>query len=261
MELRRVDHEGRRTAYRLVGDDADGGAVLAIHGAGGSHRVWSAQMRLASERPVAAIDLSGHGESADIDADPGWETLSAYASDALAVAEAIDARYLLGHSLGAAVLLHLLVRRRVEIAGAVLIGMGPRLPVHEDILRMARTDVEELIAFLHAPGRLFLEPDEDVLGASRAAMRQCDASVICRDFETSHTVDFRADLDAVDTPVLVLCGEADRLTPPHANAALAEGLPRATHATIPGAAHMPMLEQARAVNDRLAAFFADPRES
>ena len=77
----------------------------------------TAQMRLTAARrcpasglavdrfPVAALDLSGHGESDDVDAEPGYTALSAYVDDVLAVAEAVDADVLVGNSLGGAVLL------------------------------------------------------------------------------------------------------------------------------------------------------------
>ena len=87
-----VTHHGRRTAYRrsdrtddVTGEGGGGGgsrgtrdegqspgAVLCIHGSGGSAGVWKSQSRLADRRPVVTLDLSGHGESDDVDADPGY---------------------------------------------------------------------------------------------------------------------------------------------------------------------------------------------
>lgn len=261
MAERTLTHEDRRIAYRLDERGGDGDAILYVHGAGGSHRVWTRQFRLARERPIGALDLSGHGDSEDVEADPGWETLSAYASDVLAVAEAIDARFLVGHSLGAAVTLHLLDRRDLAPDGLVLIGMGRRLPVHADILAMARDDFDGMIAFLHAPGRLFHDPDPELIEASREAMRQCGRAVTHRDFASSDRLDFGDVIARIDVPTRVICGEHDRLTPPSANAELAEGLPRGSFAVVPEAAHMPMLERPGATNQRLRTFFEDPADA
>ena len=83
--MRRVTHHGRTTAYRVADREAEGSPLLCVHGSGGTHEVWKSQLgRLASRRPVVALDLSGHGDSEDFDADPGWETVSAYADDVLA---------------------------------------------------------------------------------------------------------------------------------------------------------------------------------
>src|SRR6056297_2609747 len=107
-----VTHHGRTTAYRTADRDATGAPLLCVHGSGGTHDVWNGQLgRLASDRPVVAVELSGHGDSQDVDADPGWETLSAYADDVLAVADETDAGVLVGNSLGGAVALQLVIER------------------------------------------------------------------------------------------------------------------------------------------------------
>lgn len=61
-----------------------------------------------------ALDASGHGESDDMDTDPGYETPSAYVGDVPAVAPAADREGLAGNSLGRAVCLHPLFEREVE---------------------------------------------------------------------------------------------------------------------------------------------------
>lgn len=253
MPMRTVAHRGRQTAFRHRGGD-ESGAIVFVHGAGASHAVWRPQLHLSDRLPVAAVDLSGHGDSGDVAADPGWETLSAYASDIEAVAEAVDARFIVGHSLGAATSLHLVATRDLPIAGVVAIGTGPRLPVHAEILRMAEDDFEGLVSFLHGPDRLFHDPEDPAVDASREAMRACGAAVTRRDFLTSNAIDLRSDLPLVDVPVLALCGAEDRITPVHVHERLVERLSEARLAVIEDAAHVVMLERPEAVNEEIRRF-------
>src|SRR6056297_1813317 len=123
--MQQVTHHGRTTAYRVADRDSEGSPLLCVHGSGGTHEVWKGQLgRLASQRPVVALDLSGHGESEDFDADPGWETISAYSDDVLAVAEETDSGVLVGNSLGGAVALHVAIERDHDFDGFVLAGTG-----------------------------------------------------------------------------------------------------------------------------------------
>jgi pimeloyl-ACP methyl ester carboxylesterase len=57
-----------------------------------------------------------------------------------------------------------------------------------------------------------------------------------------------------DLPTLVIVGEADSLTPPDQARAMAQAIPGATLAVIPGAAHLPPLEQPEAVTKRMREF-------
>lgn len=249
-----VTHHGRETAYRR--HDRGGGAdpILFVHGSGGSHTVWKSQARLADDRPTVALDLSGHGESDDVTAEPGYEALSAYVDDTVAVAEATDARILCGNSLGGAVVMTALLERDIDIDAAVLAGTGARLAVLDDLLRWLRDDFERVIEFLHGPDRLFHDPDDRLIEASRETLHAAGRAVTERDFRTCHGFDVRGRLGDIDTPTLAVVGEYDALTPPWYHEALAERIPDAEWTTIDDAAHLAMLERPAAFNDAVSAF-------
>ncbi|WP_248896778.1 alpha/beta fold hydrolase [Haloplanus halobius] len=250
-----VTHHGRETAFRRH-QGGDAAPILFVHGSGGSHAVWKSQARLATDRPVVALDLSGHGESDDIDAAPGYETLSAHVDDVVAVARETGARVLCGNSLGGAVVLMLLLERDVtlDLSGAVLAGTGARLAVLDDLLRWLRTDFERAVEFLHGSDRLFHDPDEQLVAVSREALQAAGQPVTRRDFQTCHRFDVRDRLGDIDVPVLAVVGEHDALTPPWYHESLAESIPGAEWTTIDGAAHLAMLEQPDAFNDAVTTF-------
>jgi pimeloyl-ACP methyl ester carboxylesterase len=249
-----VTHHGRATTYRRHDRGGDGDPILFVHGSGGSHAVWKSQARLADDRPVITLDLSGHGGSDDVAAEPGYETLSAYVDDALAVVEATGARVLCGNSLGGAVVVTLVLERDVDLSGLILAGTGAKLAVLDDLLRWLRTDFERAIEFLHGPDRLFHDPDDRLVDASSEMFHASGRAVTERDFRTAHEFDVRGRLGDVDVPTLAVVGEYDALTPPWYHEALAERIPDAEWTTIDDAAHLAMLERPEAFNEAVSSF-------
>ena len=255
-----VEHLGRETAYSYSDRGGDGPPVLFVHGSGGSHAVWKSQRRLADRWPVVALDLSGHGHSADIDASPGFTALAAYADDVVAVAEATDARVLVGNSLGGAVVMHVLLEREFSPDAAVLVGTGARLGVLDDLLEWLEEDFERAIGFLHGEDLLFHDPDPRLVETSKELMRETGRGVTYRDFLTCHRFDVRDRLGEIDVPTLSLYGEHDRLTPPWYHEYLAENVGADGRlAEIDDAAHLVMLERPAAFNEALASFLESKR--
>jgi pimeloyl-ACP methyl ester carboxylesterase len=251
-----VDHHGRETAYRHADRGGDGPTLLCVHGSGGARGVWKAQHRLADEFPVAALDLGGHGDSADVAAAPGYEARSAYVDDVLAVLREVGASVLVGSSLGGAVALSLAMRRDadVDLDALVLAGTGAKLTVLEDLLAWLEDDFERAVEFLHAPDRLFHDPDERCLEASRAALCAAGREVVRRDFLTCHRFDVRDRFGGIETPALAIVGEHDRLTPPWYHEYLRDELPNGELAVVEDAAHLAMLERPAAFNAAVGAF-------
>jgi pimeloyl-ACP methyl ester carboxylesterase len=60
-------------------------------------------------------------------------------------------------------------------------------------------------------------------------------------------------------PTLVVVGEADTLTPPSVARAMVEAIPGARLGIIPGAGHLPPLEQAEATSEILKSFLKSSR--
>jgi pimeloyl-ACP methyl ester carboxylesterase len=248
-----VTHHGRTTAYERAPTEGSGRAdadtggesaspICYVHGSGGDRGLWRAQLERVT-RPAVALDLSGHGDSDDADADPGYEALSVYADDVLAVVEATDAGVLAGNSLGGAVALHLLVERAFTPEAVVLCGTGAKLTVLEDLRAWLAEDFERAIDFLHGPDRLFHDPAPEAVERSTATLRETGRATTRRDFETCHRFDVRDRLDEVGVPALALCGTDDGLTPPRYHEYLAEGISGGELAVVDDAAHLAMLER------------------
>ncbi|MFC4438344.1 MULTISPECIES: alpha/beta fold hydrolase [Natrialbaceae] len=252
-----VRHHGRETAYEIADRGGSGPALCCVHGSGGSRDVWKSQHRLADRHPVVTLDLSGHGDSEDVDADPGYGTLSAYAADLVAVIKATDARALVGNSLGGAVVMHVLLERDLDLEAAILTGTGARLGVLEDLLDWLEDDFDRAVEFLHGQDRLFHDPDPELRERSIEQMYTCGQAVTRRDFLTCHEFDVRDRVSEIDVPTLAIYGEHDQLTPPWFHEYLADEIEESELVKIGDAAHMTMLEQPAAFNDDVAAFLDD----
>ncbi len=249
--MRTVSHHGRATAYRYT--PGEGRPVVYVHGSGATGQVWGYQ-HAGTDRPTAALDLSGHGDSDDVDREPGAESLTAYAADTLAVAREVEASAIVGNSLGGAVALYLLLESDHPFEVAVLCGTGAKLSVAEELREMLREDFRSAVDALHEPGMLFHDPDPKTLERSRRAMHSVGQATTERDFLTSHAFDIRGRLKEIELPVLALTGEYDRLTPVAFHEYLAEELPEGRLAVVENAAHLPFLERPKAWNPRVSSF-------
>ncbi|MFC7141971.1 alpha/beta fold hydrolase [Halosimplex aquaticum] len=256
-----VRHDGRQTAYRVAdgGARAESGAdtvrALYVHGSGATHRVWAAQYGADGPvHPAAALDLSGHGDSEDVDTGPSADALAAYGRDVVAVARETGADVLVGNSLGGAVVLHVALDTDLDPEALVLTGTGARLAVHEDLREWLVTDFDRAVEFLHGEDRLFHDADERALGRSKSQLRATGREVTRRDFLTCHAFDVRDRLDGIDAPALAVVGEHDSLTPPAYHEYLAENLPNGEYAEIPDAAHLAMAERPDVFNRTVGEF-------
>ncbi len=230
--------------YELFGKPADKPVLLLVHGAGGSHLDWPAELRHLPGTAVITIDLPGHGRSSP----PSRATIAAYTDDVQAFMEALAlARVIVaGHSLGGAIAQELAIRRSPQVAGLVLIGTGAKLRVSPALLEMLETDFATAVAAV--PQYAFAPDAPDSLRqAHQSRLAQNDASVVYGDFAACDAFDVRAQLGQINVPTLVISGSEDVMTPPKYGRYLADHIPHATFTLIENAGHMLALEQPKRV--------------
>ncbi|SFS08519.1 Pimeloyl-ACP methyl ester carboxylesterase [Halomicrobium zhouii] len=253
-----VAHDGRTTAFRRTsgaGESVGDATILYVHGSGATHRAWAHQYGPDGPRhPAAAVDLSGHGDSVDVDTDPGPETLTAYVADVTAVARETNADVFVGNSLGGAVVLQAVLDGVVSPSALVLAGTGARLTVHEHLRELLAQDFGRAVDFLHGDDRLFHDAGAETVERSKAEMRNVGQRITRRDFLTCHAFDVRDRLDRIGVPTLAVCGEYDQLTPPEYHEYLADNVWNGQFETVPDAAHLAMVERPDEFDEAVADF-------
>lgn len=213
---------------------------------------------LAGRRAVAP-DLRGHGDAAATAAGVPF-TLEALASDLVALVEGLglSRAALVGWSLGAQVALAALPRLRARFARLVLLSATPAFTARDGWphgLPAASLEALALRVRRDAPravGRffegMFVEGELDAAGRARAAALRSsvpspDARAALAGLAVLAETDLRPALPGVDLPTLVVHGDRDPICPAGAGRAMADAIPGARLALVPGAGHAPFVSR------------------
>ena len=238
----------------------EGGSVLKptlvlIHDAGGDHLSWPAEMRRLPAYRVIALDLPGHGKTAG----PGRQSVQDYARD---VADFIDfiglsRAVFVGHAMGGAIALTLAINHPDRVAGIGLISTGPILPIPSSVIENAAnqstlpkaiTCLQEMSVGSQTPQNL-----KESLFKRLSETRQ---TLLLDDLLACDRFNLTSCLKAVQTPVLVVCGLEDKLTPVGFSKVLSNQIPGAALQTVEGAGHMLIVEQPQRVAKLISIFLS-----
>lgn len=242
-----VEHDGEAIYFEVVGE---GGVPLVLsHGAGGNHAIWFQQAaHFAADRAVVVWDHRGYGRSSDHAERSGPEVAT---GDLLAVLDHLGIEHadLVGQSMGG-----------WTSVGAVLErpSLARSLVLADTLGGITSPSIEAAVAGAHRPEvpadaalRLGLHPAIDPSLAdrdpARAHLYQQLAETTSVDIPTlfgrllaaRRTAD---DAARIACPVLCVVGDRDPLFPPAAVRALADLLPDARVAEMPGSGHSPYFE-------------------
>ncbi len=227
--------------------------VILIHGAGGNHLSWPAEVRRLPGQRIFALDLPGHGKSEGI----GRQLIDDYAQslrtfyDAVGISKAV----LVGHSMGGAVALAFTLRYPRRVLGLGMLGSAARLRVSEDLLEVAanpatyQTAIQMVVDWSFAPS---VDAALKQLVAQR--MSETRSAVFYGDLLACNAFDLTDKVKRVQVPALVMCGGLDRMIPLRYSEYLAGQMPNARLQTLFEAGHMLMMEQPAAVSMALLDF-------
>jgi pimeloyl-ACP methyl ester carboxylesterase len=232
---------------------ADGPPLVLVHGAGGNLMYWPGELRRLPGHMVYALDLPGHGKSGGA----GRAEIGAYAEVVRGFAEALELFpfVLAGHSMGGAIALEFALRYPARLAGLILVGTGAKLRVAPEILTGVLDDYADTAELLAqwAHGE---HVDPNLLHLYVRRLREVNPQVVRGDFVACDAFDRRADVSRIALPTLILCGDADRMTPVKFSQFLHEQIVGSQLIVVPVAGHMVMLEQPAAVTRAMTHFLA-----
>jgi pimeloyl-ACP methyl ester carboxylesterase len=227
--------------------------VVLIHGAGGTHLHWPAEIRRLTEYRVFALDLPGHGKSGG----RGLQTIEAYAQSVLEWLEAmgIFRAVFVGHSMGGAIALTIARENPERVIALGLIATGARLRVAPDLLENSMNSATFPVVLDTITSWAFSEEaDPRLISLASKRMSEIRPSVFRGDFLACDAFNLLDTVSDIRIPSLVLCGQDDKLTPVRFSQYLADNIRGAQLVIIPKAGHMVMLEHPQSVTSALTEF-------
>ena len=228
--------------------------VLMIHGAGGSHLDWPAELRRMPEANAIIPDLPGHGRSEA----PGHKTVGAYAADMVALLNALELQnvIVLGFSMGGAIAQMLALYHRQRISGMILIATAAKMPVDPALLAALNTDYEKAIPTL-IERQWSQSADEQMKRLSLRRLREVDPDVLRGDYQAVNAFDNRDRLSQLQIPTLIIAGTADQIIPLEDSQYLHEQITGSQLVKIEGGGHLVTLEQPQAVASAVQAWLVE----
>jgi len=252
MPIIRVN--GKRISYWIGKSGLSDGkeSVLFIHGAGGGEYTWSYQKAFFEKRfnPII-IELPGHGASEG----EGEEEIGRYAEHVYSFLKALALSnvFLVGHSMGGAIVQTLALTHPEVIKGISLVGTGARLKVFPMILDEIRGDFAETVRKITRFAYSRNTPSE-MIDRGVTDMMQCRAEILYGDFLACDRFDLMNEVEKINLPTLIICGNEDELTPVKYSQFLHRRMKGSRLEILPGAGHMVMMESAGIFNEKIGEF-------
>ncbi|MGD8227641.1 MAG: alpha/beta hydrolase [Desulfobacteraceae bacterium] len=243
-----------KIGYLLGDEDLKKGrpTLVMIHGAGGRAQIWQNQIALLDKTINAlALDLPGHGNTVG----NGRSHISEYAQWLVDIVKKMFDYpiFLMGHSMGGAIVQEVALTSPRHLAGIILVGTGARLKVApmflDGLLDNFEQTLEAVMGFAYAPGT-----DRSIIEQGKEMMINTGSNVVYNDFLACDRFDSRQALAQIHQPCLVLCGGKDRLAPVKLSEALKESIQGSTLKIIPNAGHMVMIERYAEMNEAVQDF-------
>jgi len=246
-------------------DSCDRVPVLLIHGYPLSNMLWDIQMNdLTDIARMIAPDLRGHGMTDPTE--PPY-SMSLFAEDCAGLLDHLGITgpvVVGGLSMGGYVAFEFCRQYPERVAGLIL--SATRAGADSAEAKEARDKAagvaiaegtaaiaEGMLPKLLAPGNYEAQPD--LVNFVREMMQETsEDGVVGALTAMRDRPDSTPDLPALDVPVLILHGQEDQLIPLAEAEVMAAALPRAKLVVVPGAGHLPNLEQPEIFNDAVREF-------
>ncbi len=248
-----------------------GPTVVLLHGSGGGFRSFAPQVEALASLGFRGVAWSMPGYAQSVPVEPysfmGLAASCAHLIEVLMGESPRRSVALVGHGMGGMLAQEVAVRRPDLVHQLVLVATAPAvqpgdnydhviseglrwLDEGRDMLAVADALVPQLVGPAALPEGVQL---------ARFCQSQVHAATWRRALEAMRGFDRRAALGQIAAPTLLVAGEHDRLAPPGTLAAMAQAIPAAQLLTLPGAGHLPHLEQPDAFDAALMHFLHTAR--
>lgn len=250
--------------HRVEDGPADGPVVVLANSLGTSLAMWDGQVpALAAGHRVIRFDLRGHGGSPAV---PGPYEIADLGRDILGLLDELDLERadLVGISIGGMGAMWVAAHAPARVGRLVLCCTSARLgPPEGWAARAALVRRSGMAAVVDTVVARWLTPagaagDPALVARLRAMIGAVDGAAYAAWCEAIERMDLRPELAAIRAPTLVIAGAEDPAIPRADIDELVAGIGGARLAVVPGAAHLPNLEQAALVDRLIVDHLARP---
>ncbi len=189
-----------------------------------------------------ALDLPGHGRS-----NPGClPSIKAYAASIATwiKVQNLDQVILVGHSMGSAIALNLAFDEPQYVVALGLLGSSARFAVNPKLIELLSQPETLSMAIKKITRWSFsVQTPETLTSLAERRLSEAGAQTLQNDFHVCSQFDISKNLDQINQPALLVCGQEDQMTPVNDSIFLAKNLPNSRLELILSAGHMVMLEK------------------
>jgi 3-oxoadipate enol-lactonase len=217
--------------------------------------------KLAEKHRVTRINLPGFGASSPV----VLNTVADHADHVVRVMDALELptdTTVFGNGFGAFVALEIAIRHgnrfgKLIVADCLAAFPEPaRLPFRVMAEKVSNDGMKAVLDT--AIGRMFppafAQAHANVIAERKTKLAAVDHQCFARACSALASMDLTSALQRISNPALVMCGALDQTTPPALARQLAEGIRTARYEEVAGSGHCPMLEQPRAVVQKIGSF-------
>ena len=259
-----VELPGARLYYESWGA---GKPVVMLHAGIADHRIWAGQCEeLSKYFRVITPDLRGYGWSAT------QEVSYRFCDDIYLLIRYLGLQTvgMVGCSIGGRTVLDLMITHPEVVERAILVAPALRGYEYGDARTLAiDAAIEKFVAegnkgaavestvdmWVVGPKRKRGSVDAKVLALARLMITENYEAMMRGFAETGIDFDVIASLEKIKIPTLVMIGDADLPDMQEISRIITAGIPGAKRQLIPGAAHLPNLDQGGLFNRKIKEFF------
>lgn len=257
-----ADLNGAKIFYQVHGQ---GFPLVFSHGLGGDHLMWMEQARAFKDRyQVVLWDCRGHGRS---EVTEGGYAIDQFVEDLYSLLGhlGIERAHIAGLSMGGWISWSFALAHPEAAASLILsdsAGLQEGLPEKERIEKRKMFETSAAVALKKGRGPLidvtlslmfspgFLKSRPDLIALVRKQIESDPGLGYARtiknmfiEYWETPVEEVKKKLARIQVPALIIAGELDQLTPVPTQQALARAIPGARLELIPGAGHVPNLEE------------------
>ena len=227
--------------------------IVFVHGAGGNHRLWNAQVEYLSRKYNAiAINLPGHGLGRAL----GETTIEGYVQAVRDLIEGLGVRrvVLAGTSMGGAITQEFALTYPEKLIAIILFNTGARMKVMPQIFDLIKNDFKAFVTMTPAEYTFAkTTPSEIIASYIKEAMKR-DPDVVYGDYQACNAFDRLDRVAEIKLPCLIFSGAEDKLTVPKFQDFLHEKIAGSRLIRLENAGHALNLEKPEEVNKAIDEF-------